>query len=214
MSDEEEPISTEEVEDEGGDENDEENAEEAPPAEEGANAEGEEKPSETPAVDPTKPIDNRTPIQKTLQAIPRTKEDNRDIFWDDILLFYQVLGKTIEGDELAAFQKKFNPENKQTLLQDKAFLALTEFIGKDEFILMLQCESKVLDQKNGGTVHHAEDFRQMLKELGEEIEEDLVNDFIREALGKGDDEFDINVYLQFICQETHFTEEVKKVKGR
>ncbi|OHT09576.1 hypothetical protein TRFO_21548 [Tritrichomonas foetus] len=157
-------------------------------------------------------IDTRTPMQKALQAIPRTKEDNRDLFWSDILAFYQVFGKNLEGEELQAFQKKYNPENKISLPQDRALPALTEFIGKDDFILMLQSESKVLDPKHEGTVHHAEDFRMMLKELGDDIGDDLVNDFIREALGRNDDEFDINVYLQFMCQETHYTEEIKKSK--
>lgn len=159
-----------------------------------------------------KPIDTRTPVQRVLAAIPRNKDDQRDIAWEDVLLFYQIFGKTIEGEELEHFQKKYNPDKKETILQDKALPALAEFIGKDEFILMLQSESKILDQNHGGYVHHAEDFRMMLKELGEDIGDDLVNDFIREALGKGDDEFDINVYLQFMCQETHWTEEIKKSK--
>ena len=163
-------------------------------------------------MDRIRAIDTRTPMQKALDAIPRSKEDTRDLFWTDVLAFYQVLGKDLDGEELQNFQKKYNPENKESIPQSLALPALTEFIGKDEFIIMLQVESKVLDPKHEGTVHHAEDFRMMLRQLGDDIGEDLCNDFIREALGRGDDEFDINVYLQFMCQETHYTEEVKKSK--
>ena len=163
-------------------------------------------------VSPDFPVDTRTPLQRAMQAIPPNKDEPFDVPWKDILAFYEVFGKTLEGEELEKFTKRFNPEKKENLNTDKALPAFTEFIGKDDFILMLQTESQILDPLHNGYVHHEEDFRMMMKELGEEIPDDLINDFIREALGKGDDEFDINVYIQFMCQETKFVEEVKKSK--
>lgn len=208
-----EPVNADEDAENNADENDNNEGGEANNGEnndENAGNNEEENKNENPAQPP--PIDRGTPLQRALKAIPPNKDEPADVPWEDILAFYEVFGKTLEGEELEKFTKRFNPEKKTNLIQDKALPALTEFIGKDDFILMLQSESKILDPIHGGYVHHAEDFRMMMKELGEDIGDDLINDFIREALGKGDDEFDINVYIQFICQETKFVEEIKKSK--
>jgi len=137
--------------------------------------------------------------ERTMDAIIKS-EDLRDVAWEDILNFLAVFGKVLEGDEELTFKKRFNPEGKDYIPVDKALAAWTEFIGKDEFILMLQSEAKILDPKKQSTQHHAEDFRWMLKQLGEPIPEDDINDFIREALGRADDTFNINVFLQYMCQ--------------
>ena len=159
-------------------------------------------------------IDTRSIARKAMDAILKSS-DMRDVAWEDITNFLTVFGIILEGDEEVAFRKKYNPQNKDYIPVDKALLAWTEFISKDDFILMLQSEAKILNRENGSPVHHAEDFRWMLQQVGEEIPDDLINDFIREATGKSDDLFDLNVYLQNICQNTKVIEEPKKgVKGK
>jgi Ca2+-binding EF-hand superfamily protein len=133
--------------------------------------------------------------------------------YDYVLLFMQQFGRTLEGDEEAAFKRRYNPENKETIPVERALTALLEFVQKDEIILMLETESKILDPKGQGSVHHAEDFRWMLKALGEEIPDNYINHFIREAMGRSDDLFDLNVYIENMCR-TVLPEDPSKKKGK
>jgi Ca2+-binding EF-hand superfamily protein len=140
-------------------------------------------------------------------------EDPLGFRFEYLSLFMQQFGKTMEGDEEAAFKRRHNPEGKETVPLERALGALLEFVQKDEIILMLETESKILDPKGQGSVHHAEDFRWMLKALGEEIPDNYVNHFIREAMGRSDDLFDLNVYIENMCR-TVLPEDPTKKKGK
>jgi hypothetical protein len=64
---------------------------------------------------------------------------------------------------------------------------MLESINKDEIILALETESKMLDPKTQSYVHHAEDFRWMLKVVGDEIPDNHRNHCIQGALGRADE---------------------------
>lgn len=156
-----------------------------------------------------------TMYKKAMKAIQNTME-TRDFPYEDIIGFFACFGKTFETpEEEAAFKKRYNPENKEYINPERALTALHEFIQKDEFVLMLQSEAKILDPKTKGFVHHADDFRWMLSQLGEDLSEDDMNDFIREALGRSEDLFDINVFIQHMCKSnTQVQDDSKNKKGK
>jgi hypothetical protein len=157
------------------------------------------------------PLDTTTNTKKVIDHI-LSAEDPLGFRYDYILLFMQIFGKTFEGDEEAAFKRKYNPENKESVPVERALAALFDFVKKDEIILALETESKILDPKTQTSIHHAEDFRWMLRILGDEIPDNYTNHFIKEALGRSDDLFDLNVYIENICR-TELPENPNKGKG-
>ncbi|EAX97257.1 hypothetical protein TVAG_037640 [Trichomonas vaginalis G3] len=135
---------------------------------------------------------------ETLQTMIKTPD--RDVNWDDILTFYSFFGRRFEGEEQEnAFKKKFNPENKQQIKSDIATAAMADIFKQQEFLLTLQVDAKVLDQKTHQWNHHAADLRYMLNQIGEPLQDQDADDLIREALGKGDDLIDLKAYLELIC---------------
>jgi hypothetical protein len=140
-----------------------------------------------------------------------TTEDPVGFRWDYLLLFMQHFGKTFEGDEEIAFKKRFNPEGKDSILLERAIVALLEFVRKEEVMLMLETESHILDPKTHTAFHHAEDFRWMLKAMGEVIPDNYIQHFIKEALGRSDDLFELNVDIENICR-TEIPEDPNKKK--
>lgn len=142
------------------------------------------------------------PLQRVIEGVIRiNKNPERDYPWDDVLAFYTVFGRPFENEEAEEqFRKRFNPENSPNIPSDKAVAAMFDLVKNPEFCLNLQVESKVLDRTGRGCmVHRAADFRYMLTQLGEDIGEQEYDDFIREALGRGDDTFDIREFLCVIC---------------
>jgi hypothetical protein len=139
-------------------------------------------------------------------------EDPLGFRFDYIILFMQLFGKQLEGEEEVAFKRRYNPENKENLPVEKALQAMLDFIHKDEIILSLETESKILDPKTQGSIHHAEDFRWMLKTVGDEIPELYIAHFIKEAMGRSDDLFDLNVYIEYMCR-TELPDDPNKKKG-
>jgi hypothetical protein len=144
-------------------------------------------------------LDTTTNTKKLIDHI-LSAEDPLGFRYDYVLLFMQIFGKTLEGDEEVAFKRRFNPDNKESIPVERALAAVLEFIKKDELILALETESKILDPKTQSSVHHAEDFRWMLRIVGDEIPDNYINHFIKEALGRSDDLFDLNVYIENMCR--------------
>lgn len=137
-------------------------------------------------------------LVETLQTMIKTPD--RDVNWDDIITFYAFFGRKFEGEEAeTAFKRKYNPENKQQIKSDIATAAMADLFKQQEFLLTLQVDAKVLDQKTKQWNHHAADFRYMLSQLGEPLLDQDADDFIREALGKSDDMIDLKAYLELIC---------------
>jgi hypothetical protein len=157
------------------------------------------------------PLDTTTSTKKLIDQI-LAAEDPLGIRYDSILLFMQIFGKVFEGDEEVVFKRRYNPENKESIPVERALAAMLEFIKKDEIVLALETESKILDPKTQSSVQHAEDFRWMLKIMGDEIPDNYINHFIKEALGRGDDLFDLNVYIENICH-TVLPENPNKKQG-
>jgi hypothetical protein len=52
----------------------------------------------------------------------------------------------------------------------------------------------------------------VLKKLGDEIPDNYGNHFIREAMGRSDDLFDLNVYIENMCR-TELPENTNQKKG-
>jgi hypothetical protein len=157
-------------------------------------------------------LDDSTTTKKIMDHI-LLAEDPLGFRFDYVILFLGVFGKQLEGEEEVAFKKKYNPENKENIPVEKALQAMLDFIHKDEIILSLETESKILDPKTEGAVHHCEDFRWMLKMVGDEIPDLYIAHFLREAMGRSDDLFDLNVYIEYICQ-TILPEDPNKKKGK
>jgi hypothetical protein len=158
-------------------------------------------------------LDMVTNTKKVIDQI-LSAEDPLGFRYDYILLFFQIFGKVFEGDEEVAFKRKYNPENKESVPVERALTALLEFVKKDEIILALETESKILDPKTQSTLHHAEDFRWMLRILGDEIPDNYINHFIREAMGRSDDLFDLNVYIENMCRTVLPEDPNKKKPGK
>jgi hypothetical protein len=156
-------------------------------------------------------LDDASNAKKIMDHILRA-EDPLGFRFDYVILFLQMFGKTLEGDEEVAFKRKYNPDNKESVPVEKALQAMLDFIKKDEIILGLETESKILDPKTQGSIQHAEDFRWMLRILGDEIPENYIAHFIKEAMGRSDDLFDLNVYIEVMCR-TELPEDPNKKKG-
>ena len=141
-------------------------------------------------------------IKKLLEDITKiSRFPERDLPWEDIINFYSIFGNGFESEEIElVFKKKYNPDGNSAISSEKAIQALLELIRKPEFLLKLHTESKCLDRKNGGTIHHGADFKFMLQQLGEDLSENDYDDFIREALGRSDDTFDINEFISFMSK--------------
>lgn len=145
---------------------------------------------------PEVPISKR--VIDTLQRM--IKQSDRDVPWDDILAFYQLFDRPFASEEAEAqFKKRYNPDNHANIKWEPAKFALSEIFKNPDFLPTLQVDVKSLDVKTHQTVHHAADFRFMLSQLGETVDESLYDDFIREALGKQDDTFDLKQYLELMC---------------
>jgi hypothetical protein len=53
----------------------------------------------------------------------------------------------------------------------------------------------------------------MLKAMGDEIPDNYIAHFLKEAMGRSDDLFDLNCYIEWICQ-TELPEDPNKKKGK
>lgn len=138
---------------------------------------------------------------------------------DEILKFMGCFGKTPEGDALAALEKKCCADKNGTVKADIADKILLEFIKDPELLLTLETEAKILDRKNEvkDVVHHAEDFRYMLTQLGEPIPERYIQHFLKEALAlhRSDDEFNVCSFMEFLVATVPIeTETTKKNEKR
>ena len=142
------------------------------------------------------------PMKKLFDGIVKNcRSPERDFAWEDVISFYNIFSKGFGDEETeTAFRKKYNPDGNPNIPSDKAVQAMLELVRKPEFCLTLQTDAKVLDKKTHGTVHHAVDFRYMIQQLGDDLSESDYDDFIREALGRGDDTFDINEFISFMCK--------------
>ena len=159
-------------------------------------------------VRPDVPITKR--VITTLERM--VKQSDRDVPWEDILAFYQMFDKPFDEEAEQQFRKRFNPENVPQIKWEPAKYALMEIFKAQDFVLTLQVDAKSLDVHNHQTIHHAQDFRYMLSQLGESFDESLYDDFIREALGKQDDTFDLKQYIELMCNHVEAPPENNKKK--
>lgn len=141
-----------------------------------------------------------TPCQKAINCL--LKNPSVGISFDEIAAFFHVFGKVMDPEEEAAFKKRYFPDDKKEISRDIALQIFSDFIKPDDFILMLQTEAEVLNPKTQSSQHHIEDFRWMLKQVGEEISDLDIEEFMMEVVQtqKADDLFDLNLFIQYMCQ--------------
>ena len=158
-----------------------------------------------------------TPAGKIISVLtdPTLGSVTQEMDWDVILLYMAAFGRVLEGDQLEAFTKKWNPERKAVIKYETAIKCLLDFIKDPELLLALEAEAKVLDQKTHDVVHHAEEFRFMMQQLGVELPENYIQHLIKEALAlhRSDDEFNICSLMEFLCA-TQPLEDPSKKQGK
>lgn len=167
---------------------------------------GEEAPAEAPKIDgqatvPNLPMTGPPLLKRVFDCLIKiNRNPERDCPWDDVIAFYKVFDMPFEDEEQEAlFKKKFNPEGNANIPSDRATMAMFEIVKKEGFVKTLATDAKILDIKTHGTVHAAPDFRYMLSKLGEDLSDQDYDDFIREAMGKQDETFDLEQYINFMC---------------
>ena len=123
-----------------------------------------------------------------------SKLPDRSITHEDFQSFIDTLRINLDDEAKAELRKKLDPDEKGIIPGDKAFAQLTEFLKDQEWVGLFKTEAEVLSSTKTDSFH-AEDFRYMLHQLGEEIPDSDIDDFIREALGKGDDMFSLQEFI-------------------
>ena len=154
----------------------------------------------------------RSTAEKLIEHFVDTEFVTRDFAWEEVIQFMAVFGKVLEGEAEIAFKNKWNPKGEVNLKPEVAVRCLLEFVKDPELLLSLETEAKVLDQKTHDVVHHAEDFRYMLRQLGEEIPEHYIMHFLKQAQGlhRSDDEFNVCCFMEYLVATEPVEEDPKK----
>lgn len=140
---------------------------------------------------------------------------NKGFTWDLLKSFMLVFGRELEEEAENALKKKYTPDGKPELKPEYAVRILLEFVADQNLISALETEAKILDPKARDVVHHSEDFRFMLQQVGPELPEHFIAHFLKEALGlhRSDDEFNVNSYIEFLAATEPPEDVTKKKKG-